>query len=203
MPKKIILVRHGQTDENLNRTVQGWMDTVLNEVGKSQAEKLVGRFGESEKIDEVFSSDSKRARKTVEGIAKKFNLELKLRIELRERNFGSFEGKTWDEIEKAMPFDYSESRNEKNKMWAKHGIEPIESFQKRLKTFINYLAKHYKNKNVVVGLHGGSKRNILRIMGLVDENEMTRFNNASVTILEKQMDGSYKTLEFNDVGHLE
>ncbi|KAF8912028.1 histidine phosphatase superfamily [Gymnopilus junonius] len=64
---RIYLVRHGETQENRDGVIQGQMDTMLNEMGQEQARKVGERFREV-KIDRLFSSDLKRARRTAEEI---------------------------------------------------------------------------------------------------------------------------------------
>lgn len=73
---QIYIVRHGETNENLNHIIQGQTDSVLNETGKMQAKKISQRL-KNIKFDNVFSSDLLRTRETAEIIA----IERKLKVE--------------------------------------------------------------------------------------------------------------------------
>ena len=90
MPRtRLILIRHGETDYNAEKKYYGFSDPPLNDIGTWQAERLHERL-KTEKIDQVYSSDLKRARHTA-GIVFKNN-EIKIYSDLREMNFGIFEG---------------------------------------------------------------------------------------------------------------
>lgn len=89
---RIILVRHGETDWNLTRRIQGGSsDTPLNVNGKQQAERIALRL-RSEEIRSIYSSPLQRARHTAEAIASYHNLEVNVEPSLREIEVGEFEG---------------------------------------------------------------------------------------------------------------
>ena len=87
----IYLIRHGQTDWNLEKKTQGHTDISLNENGKEQA-KLVSRIISNYKIDKIYSSDLLRAKETAEIINENFGLNIILDNRLREINYGDLEG---------------------------------------------------------------------------------------------------------------
>ena len=97
MSTRIILIRHGETDWNRGRRYCGFSDVDLNSKGIEQARKLCGRLSR-EKIDRVYSSDSIRALNFARIIFKGSVIEAM--PELREMNFGIFEGLTHEEIMK-------------------------------------------------------------------------------------------------------
>eukprot|EP01117_Protostelium_nocturnum_P008050 TRINITY_DN2865_c0_g2_i2.p2 TRINITY_DN2865_c0_g2~~TRINITY_DN2865_c0_g2_i2.p2 ORF type:complete len:254 (-),score=91.24 TRINITY_DN2865_c0_g2_i2:230-991(-) len=109
---RIVLVRHGETDFNLEKKVQGQSvggDISLNENGLKQA-KLLGLRLKEEKFDLVASSSLKRAIQTTKSVLSQFNNEerQKHRIHqydgLREMNFGpQFEGKHFDKKMAKIP----------------------------------------------------------------------------------------------------
>ena len=89
---KLILVRHGETIENVKGIMQGHIHGKLSDLGKKQAKKLALRFKE-EKINAIYSSDLARASDTTKEIAK-FHKKAKIILvkELRERNLGDWAG---------------------------------------------------------------------------------------------------------------
>ena len=72
---KIFTVRHGQTNWNIERRLQGHTDTPLNAEGLAQAEKVAKRLS-SEKVDAIYTSDLSRAFKTAEAINQHHNAKI-------------------------------------------------------------------------------------------------------------------------------
>ena len=120
-PIRLLLVRHGETDENVKGIIQGQLDTDLNSFGQLQAH-LTGQYLSKTRIDEVYASPLKRARDTALLIAKEHKQKQPLIYSddrLMERYFGSLQGA--QRINGVEPDD----------------AEPIESVQKRLGLFWN------------------------------------------------------------------
>ena len=99
------LVRHGQTDWNRAGKIQGTTDIPLNETGRQQAEQLAAVLKERSgypagtRIDAVYTSPLARAFQTAEILAKEGKLPLRRLTGLRERDFGCWEGKSWQQVE--------------------------------------------------------------------------------------------------------
>ncbi|RYZ65583.1 MAG: histidine phosphatase family protein, partial [Proteobacteria bacterium] len=99
MTKVLYLVRHGLTDWNVQRKMQGHSNIPINEIGREQAKALQKFFAETH-VDHIFSSDLDRAFQTIE-IATETLLpkrEIRKLASLREVNLGSVEGITQAEI---------------------------------------------------------------------------------------------------------
>ncbi len=88
---KLILTRHGETIENVNKILQGWNDTNLNKNGIQQAKQLAKRLKDIN-IDLIYSSDLKRAFNTAQEISKFHNCPLIKDKRMREINFGEWNG---------------------------------------------------------------------------------------------------------------
>ena len=103
----IVLVRHGQTDDNLEPIrIQGFRDTPLNETGRRQAVDLAERLiGET--FGSLWSSDLIRAHETAEIVGARLGLKPGLDPRLREGNRGEWEGRLWIEIERELPEAYA------------------------------------------------------------------------------------------------
>ena len=95
---KLIITRHGETEENKADIMQGHLPGRLSLVGRKQAKKVALRL-KNEKIDFIFSSDLTRASDTAKEIAK-FHPKTPITFvkELRERNLGEFQGKKKNEF---------------------------------------------------------------------------------------------------------
>ena len=100
-PTTFYIVRHGETQQNADRIIQGHLDTVLNENGITQAKKLEEMLTET-MFDNAFSSDLKRAHQTAKLIVSKKNLEIETDNLLREIKLGKYEGKKIDLFNKEL-----------------------------------------------------------------------------------------------------
>lgn len=94
MVKSVYIFRHGETDYNVDRRAQGWVDVPLNNNGKIQA-KVLGRKLSGVKLDCVYSSPLLRAMETAKIVVDSNGSMIKIitNDNLKERNFGEFEGK--------------------------------------------------------------------------------------------------------------
>ena len=152
---KILVTRHGQTDWNLLKKVQGHQDIELNENGRNQAEKTRDSLS-NEKIDLIITSPLKRAKETAEIINRNFNVNIIEDIRLIERNLGRNSGLTKDEIKKLKEvhqeikyiWDY-----EKNIEF--NGIERMHDMGKRVYDFLYEIIQKYSGKNILLVTHGG------------------------------------------------
>jgi len=97
---KLYLVRHGETEWNHLRKMQGQMDIPLNEYGIELAEKTAEGMKEI-KFDRIFASPLVRARKTAEYLAGNCGLEVETDDRLKEINFGEGEGSNINEVKEA------------------------------------------------------------------------------------------------------
>jgi len=95
--KQLILVRHGETDYNQKRLMQGQSNIPLNKTGLSQAYR-VAQVLKNVPIDALWSSPLSRAFETTESIAKHHQLTIQTDILLIERSFGDFEGRPHEEL---------------------------------------------------------------------------------------------------------
>ena len=92
----ITLVRHGQTDWNLEGRIQGSTDIPLNDTGRAQARDVAARLAGA-RFDHIYASPLCRARETAVIIARELSLPAPLvTVGLREHEFGDAEGLLWD-----------------------------------------------------------------------------------------------------------
>ena len=97
MNRELILVRHGETVHNVNRITQGWSDSDLSERGREQVLRLAGRLKEH-KPTALYSSPLGRAMSTAQAIADATGLEIVPLDDLREMNYGRWEGRSFMDI---------------------------------------------------------------------------------------------------------
>lgn len=97
MIRELILVRHGETVHNVNRITQGWSDSDLSERGREQVLRLAERLKELQPTA-LYSSPLGRAMSTARAIAEATGLEIVQLDDLREMNYGRWEGRAFADI---------------------------------------------------------------------------------------------------------
>lgn len=154
---RIIAVRHGETAWNVETRIQGHTDIALNAQGRWQAQRVAAALAE-EPLARIYSSDLSRAHDTALAIAQRASLPtartVQLHTGLRERHFGTFEGKTWAEIETHWP---AESRRwrQRDPDFAPPGGETPLQVMARVENTLNELAARHQGEQIVLVAHGG------------------------------------------------
>ena len=150
---RLCLVRHGETEWNAARRIQGQIDIGLNETGLRQAE-AAGRSLKTAGIMALYSSDLKRARTTAEAIGQALGLVPVLVPEMRERRYGTFEGLTYDEAKVKYPEGYAAFEG-RNADYSFENGESLHAMFERVTSRLKEIAAAHAGQNVVVVLHGG------------------------------------------------
>jgi broad specificity phosphatase PhoE len=202
---KIILVRHGQTENNKAGLAQGHNDSDLTEEGLIQLEKIK-EFLKNYKIDVVFSSSLGRALKTAKKICENRNVEYIIDDNLKEINWGELSKLSVEELLKKWSEYY---KSEKVKGIPRENIRPKNgenSFDhiKRVKKVLDKIIKDYNNKTVVLVAHGGTNKVIIGLLRKVDPEEFYNIeqNNACINLLELSEKGNLLKSELNITKHL-
>jgi probable phosphoglycerate mutase len=151
----LLLARHGETDWNAQRRWQGHSDPPLNERGREQARELAAAL---DGVDVIYTSDLARARETAEILGARLGLEVRLDPRLRERSFGAWEGKTWDELEQG--FADALERWRAGETHGPEDAEPYADFSRRVESFLEDVVHRHPGARVLVVGHGGSIRAI-------------------------------------------
>ncbi len=103
---RLIVIRHGETEWNREKRMQGTTDTQLSDVGRAQAQAL-GRRLAARSFVALYCSDLSRARDTARAIAEHAGIELVTDPRLQERRFGIFEGLLAAEIIARYPEEHA------------------------------------------------------------------------------------------------
>lgn len=157
MKNHIYITRHGESQWNVEKKVQGVTDTPLTENGIKQAHELAEKIKSSGiKIDEILFSPLSRAADTAKIIAEKNNISLTLEPRLIEQNFGEYEGHEWlkhpgvfHEAKKQFAYDYK-------------GGESMLRLGQRIYNLLDELKirSEKENKTFLLVTHGGIARMI-------------------------------------------
>ena len=203
---RCFLVRHGTTEWNAQGRIQGQSDPSLNEAGKRQARRLGMRLA-SVPIAEARCSDLRRCSETAAGILLGRNdVRLQEMPELREKNFGAWEGLTFREVETRYPDQYRNWLTAGDPSFAPPGGESDLQLCSRADTVVDRLreARTDNGGNVLVVTHGGMLRALITsLLGLPAQKMWKfRFANAGLSVVSVFDDGSAVVDLLNDTSHL-
>ena len=148
---RILLVRHGETDWNVQSRMQGQSDEPLNVWGRAQAEAVRKRLA-GEIIHAVYASDLARAWETASLIDAG---PVKADPRLREMHFGEWEGLTYEDIQARDP-DVLARWGADVMDFTPPGGENLRQFAKRVEPVLGDLAHHHPKETVLLVAHGGS-----------------------------------------------
>jgi broad specificity phosphatase PhoE len=140
---RLLLVRHGETDWNADGRLQGQTDRPLSDFGRTQAHRLADALAKEE-LEAIYSSDLARALETAEIVAERVGLPVLLDPDLREKDWGTWEGLT------AVERDRVEFVG-----------ESTEAHQERILRALRRISEGHPNGgSVLVVTHGGSMRRV-------------------------------------------
>lgn len=202
MSCRIYLIRHGETLWNHALKYQGHTDIALSERGIKQAEALARRLA-ADRFAAFYASDLCRAMDTARIIAEPHRGTVTPLYDLREINFGEWEGLTREEIKARFP--------EASRHWwmapytaRVPGGETLKEVGFRAVRALEEIALNHPEEQVLVVSHGGTIRAAIGIFLHMDLNQYWRLkqDNVALNILEVFEKGRAILLLFNDCTHL-
>lgn len=135
---KIRFVRHGETDWNVQKRIQGGTDIELNETGMEQAKQLGQTIAEQKlEIAKIYTSKLQRAYKTAQIIGECIHKEVIPMDGLEEIHFGQWEGMRWSEVKEQFPLQYQVWNENRRYEKAPEG----ETYQELMERVLNALRK--------------------------------------------------------------
>ncbi|MFH0837451.1 MAG: histidine phosphatase family protein [Candidatus Aenigmatarchaeota archaeon] len=194
---RLVLVRHGETEDNVKDILRGHGHGKLTDLGKEQAKKLGERLSK-EKIDVIYCSDIGRAKETAkEIICYHPDIPIHYTKDLRERHVGNLEDihvENWDTIK--LDDEYMKSVD----------AEIPQDVFDRVKVFLDSVYDKHMNETVLFVAHGFLNRVLICIItnktaSSVYETETQK--NTAVNIFEIDEDRNHKIHLLNCVKHLE
>ncbi len=172
---KTLFIRHGETDWNNKKIIQGQIDIPLNENGKRQA-RACGIALKSNDYDLIISSPLSRALSTAKIINQSLEIPLIIKDFLKERSFGLAEGMDLSQLNQLYPdriYPDMEARLDLNK---------------RVIVGMNHLLTNYPNKKIIVVAHGAVLNSLLS----------TVTNHQAGSTITTLKNGSFTQITFND-----
>jgi broad specificity phosphatase PhoE len=177
--KTLLLIRHAHTD--MAGRFCGHSDPELSTTGRQQLSETVGKL-QPWTLSAVYTSDLKRAVQTAEAIASHRNVPIELRTGLREIYFGDWEGKSWEEIERADPTTASS--------WLKAypnkpppGGEAFRDFEQRVRRELSAMAALAECGVVAAVTHAGFIRTAISLNSSTPLASVNKVDYGSITEL--------------------
>ncbi len=202
MKKRLLLIRHGQSQANKENRVQGWLDSPLSELGHLHAQLICRRVAAEFDVAYVFSSPLLRARQTASYLSAEKNLSLNIIDGLKEQNLGPLSGLTKSEIKNRYPHhDHAWTNNLPRP--ATEGIESDEQFAARVQQAMDTMLHRIEpGSTAAVFSHGGTLNQMLKNWLKITRGGRTfTFNNASLTIVDVYP-SFVRVVVLNDTHHL-
>jgi alpha-ribazole phosphatase len=199
---KLLLVRHGQTLWNHISRYQGHSDIDLSDTGRNQASLLSQRLA-TVSLQAVYASDLKRALDTARIVAEPHGLDVQALPQLREINFGAWEGLTYKEIESRYPEIASNWYSSPGSTRIPGG-ETFQELMERAYSTVTDLARKHDPGAIAVVTHGGAIRSIICALLGIDLNNVFRIRQDNATLNIIDFYDGYGILNLlNDTHHLE
>lgn len=200
---RFCLVRHGETDWNIERRLQGQIDITLNDTGRRQADRLSRALAQADtRFSALYVSDLARARQTAEAIAHRTGLQVVATPRLRERHFGFFQGMTYAEAEIRMPEAYRQFKS-RDPGYVPGSGESLDVFSRRVREVLDDIARRHPGESVLLVSHGGVLDIAYRLAGSVPLTRPRDFPipNAALNWI-RHRDGAWSLERWADASHL-
>ena len=151
---RIIAIRHGETSWNVDARIQGHLDIPLNDFGLWQAQRAARALA-GEPLDAIYSSDLQRALATAQALGQATAQTVRPDAGLRERCFGSFEGRTFHDIEAESPEQALRWRKRDPEFVPEGGGESLHMLRGRIQHTVDRLASQHIGGQIALVAHGG------------------------------------------------
>jgi probable phosphoglycerate mutase len=198
---EIILIRHGETEWNSQKRMQGHSNSDLSSVGQAQIQAL-GQWMKNVPFDLIYSSDSPRAKQTAESITQFSGHELQFDQRLREKNLGVFEGLTSEEARERHPEVFHLFKTAGSKYVIDEG-ESTQQLQDRALEIVNEIRIKHPEERVLLVTHGGFIRVVMKhSLGLSLETP-TRFLIRNTGVFRLEWEDKWLVSQMGGVSHLE
>lgn len=202
---EIFLIRHGETDWNKEKRLQGHLDIPLNAEGLLQAQALRDGLADIA-LDAVFSSDLQRARQTAEPLTMANGLTLQIDSGLRERCFGVMEGMRRPDIAERFPHDFAALNNRELDVRYPAGVnvaETLREFSARAIGALQRIVSDAKHRRVAIVSHGGVLDCFYRHAENIDLRQARDFDIFNASINRFTWNGTQlRLIDWADVSHL-
>lgn len=203
---RIVLVRHGETQWNRQRRVQGWAPVALTDRGHGQAARLADTLAERYAVDRLICSDLRRTLETTRPISRAVDCELTTDRRWRERNFGVLQGLDYGELFLGHPeFTLTEVGYTAAEARPEGGESLVDQRERVLGAFAALREDLTADETAVVVTHGGPLYLVVGwVHGLDIEATIMDREQGNCAINELVVDGDHVEVSVeNDTDHLD
>ena len=195
---RLYLIRHGESEGNVQGVIQGQTESDLTSMGQDQAAALAQRL-RTEHFDAIYCSDLTRARATLAFITAGRTVPVIFLPELREKAFGLFEGRKFDLYLKVF-----EASGRGLAEFCVPGGESFLDLKQRTDRLLETLLRKHGDETVLLCTHGGTIRSFLTtLLGLSFEQAVPySVDNTSLWAFEINALGRASVVVLNDTRHL-
>ncbi len=200
---KLYIIRHGQTEWNVEKRLQGWKNSPLTQKGRSDAERLAERLKDIN-FDYIYSSTQERAFKTAEIIKKDRNIDIIKLETLKEIGFGKWQGMKIKDIEVEYKNNYNTYMDTPHLYQPIEGSESFQDIFERAKKALDRIIEN-GGENVLIVSHGVTIRVLIAIIKEISLDDLHSIPIHIGTALNIcQIDGEkMKFIVEGDTGHME
>ena len=201
---RFCLVRHGETDWNAARRLQGHTDIPLNQHGIVQAIQMAKALKAIDlQFDVLYSSDLQRAVNTAAAVEEKFGVKAIIDQQLRERHLGALQGLTTDEGPRLKP-DLWAIHLSRDLDHALEGGESIKQFANRIHVALENIRVQHAGKTILLVSHGGALDMMYRLASnqSLGSEKAVAVPNASLNWISHN-GHSWQVDKWADTSHLE
>ena len=197
---RLILIRHGESEFNLEGKYTGQLDAPLTETGVAQAAVTAEYILKNYQINKVYSSDLSRAVNTAKPIAEPLGLEIKTDARLREIYAGKWQGLYFEDVKTIYKEEYDLYKSDKIK-YTTLGGEGMSDVMKRMLEAVTEIAEENDGKTVLISTHNGPLMTLMVPLLNVTLNETYSVPNNSITEAEYE-NGKFKLIKLGYSDHL-
>ena len=194
----LYLIRHAQAEGNLNRTVQGNIETGITPLGRAQIAALQERFRRIP-VEAVYSSDLVRAVETAKAVSGPKGLTIHTDRAFREVDFGTWEGQSWEKLASTDAEQVENFYHHLDRFRAPGGESAQELLDRFLPALYHIVEKN-RDKTTVLVSHGLALRLVLAALKGLSPAQINALHGPNTAVSLVEWAGDEPTVVYQDDG---
>ena len=200
---RVVLIRHGESVDNVAGRISGWTDSTLTDVGHEQARRMARHVSSHYRPSAVYASTLQRATLTAAPLAELMGAPVVVRPNLRELHFGVAEGLTHEEVMERHAQVWEMAQGEDDLSFGWPGGETRAEFYGRIRHAFADIVRSHRGETVAVISHGGVISSLIADLLAGNPAAWRRYLLHNCALTELSASGDTMTvLEWNLIEHL-